>query len=124
MKPVHRAEPRKNAWASGATVGALAMAALSGCGGGSSSTAPADMSALPPDLILADLKDTTYPAGPYAAEGAVNMGDVLPNFTFQGYWSPKETTGLSKTQPYGEVSFGMMHDSGARYAILNLTAFW
>ena len=108
-----------------ATVVGLTLVALAACGGGGGdSTPPADMSVLPPDLVLADLKDPTYPAGPYAAAGNVNPGDILPDFTFQGYFSPTATTGLAKTQVFGEVTFGMLRDSGAKYAILNLTAFW
>ena len=104
--------------------GLLALAAIAGCGGSATPSVPDDMAILPPDLIGVDLKDSTYPPGPYAEAGNVQFGDVLPDFTFQGYWSPTLTTGLSKTQPFGEVTFGMMHDSGAKYAILNLTAFW
>ena len=76
------------------------------------------------DLILADLKDQSYPAGPYAQAGNVNVGDVLPDFTFQGYFSPNSTMGLANAKPYGEVTFGMLHDSGAKYAIVVLSAFW
>lgn len=104
-------------------IGALALATMA-CGGGGTGAAPADLSVLPPDLVLADLKDSTYPPGPYAQEGNVNPGDVLPDFTFQGYFSPTGTMGLVSSQTYGEVTFGMLHDSGAKYAILGLGAFW
>jgi hypothetical protein len=102
---------------------AAAMAIVAACGGGSESGAM-DMAIPPPDLIGADLKDTSYPPGPYAQAGNVNVGDVLPDFTFQGYFSPTATTGKSNTQPFGEVTMGMLHDSGAKYAILNLSAYW
>ena len=120
---------RRAPWAGGAAqaaAGLLALATLTACGGAGDGTPPGpeDMAVLPPDLILADLKDSTYPAGPYAQSGSVNLGDVLPDFTFQGYWSPTLTTGVARTQPFGEVTLGMMHDSGARFAILNLSAFW
>jgi hypothetical protein len=108
-------------------LGALALAAVAGCGGNNASTpppAPPDMTALPPDLILADLKDNDYPSGPYAQSGGVNMGDVLPDFTFQGYFSPNTTMGRASSKTFGEVTMGMLHDSGARYAIINLSAFW
>ena len=119
---------RRMSAASQLAVAALTWAAAAGCGGGNNNgngmSDPADMSVLPPDLIGADLKDSTYPAGPYASAGGVNQGDVLPDFTFQGYWSPKLTTGKSSTLPFGEITFGMLHDSGAKYAVLDLTAFW
>src|SRR5262249_5286573 len=102
--------------------GTLALAALSACGSTNGDTS-SDMTVLP-DLVLADLKDRTYPAGPYAQAGAVNLGDVLPNFTFQGHWSPMKATGKASEEPFGEVSFGMMHDSGKRYALVQLAAFW
>lgn len=119
-----RNEPGMDRLLTVGAMGAFALATLAACGGGGTGEAQADLSVLPPDLILADLKDSTYPPGPYAEQGNVNSGDVLPNFTFQGYYSPTGTMGLVSTQTFGEVSFGMLHDSGARYAILNLTAYW
>lgn len=108
-----------------APLGAAALTlAVVACTGGGTSAGPADMAALPPDLLGADLKDSTYPPGPYAQAGNVNVGDVLPDFSFQGYWSPNALMGLANSKPYGEVTFGMMHDSGARYAIVALSAFW
>lgn len=117
---------RRVAVASQLPFGALTLAAIAACtgGGGGEQPGPADMAVLPPDLIGADLKDSTYPPGPYAQAGGPNVGDVLPDFTFQGYWSPTATMGRSNAQPFGEVTFGMMHDSGARYAIVALSAFW
>ena len=52
------------------------------------------------------------------------VGDTVPNFTFQGYFSPSSTTGLATAQTLGEVTFDMLRTSGAKYAILNLTAYW
>ena len=103
---------------------ALLLAAA--CGNTAAVPAPDDLTMLPalPDLLGVDFKDSDYPPGPYAQSGNVNTGDVLPDLTFQGYWSPTATTGLAKTQPFGEITFGMLHHSGARYAVLNLTAFW
>ena len=104
---------------------AVALASVAACGGGGTGyLTPTDLTASPPDLSLADLQDRSYPAGPYAQAGSVNPGDVLPDFTFQGYWSPNVTTGTSNKQPFGVVTFGMLHDSGARYAIVNLSAYW
>ncbi len=103
---------------------AAALAVLTVACGGAGSSGLADMAALPPDLWGLDLKDTTYPAGPYAQSGNTAQGDVLPDFTFQGYWSPTDTAGLASKKQFGEVTLGMMHDSGAKYAILNMSAFW
>ena len=97
----------------------LAVTVAAACGSTGSSGTP-DMAVLPPDLVLADLKAPDYPAGPYGA----SAGDVLPNFTFKGYWSPTSTTGLSSSQTFGEVSFDMLRTSGAKYAIVALSAFW
>jgi hypothetical protein len=105
-------------------VAALTLAAAcSNSGDTADAQAAADMTALP-DLVGLDFKDHGYPAGPYAQSGNVNVGDVLPDFTFQGYWSPRGTTGLATSQAFGEVTFGMLHDSGARYAVINFAAFW
>ena len=118
----------RRAAASHFAAAALALARACGTGGtGGGTLSPPDMAMaplLPPDLLGLDLKDSTYPAGPYGQSGSVNTGDVLPDLTFQGYFSPTATTGKANTQPFGEVTFGMLHDSGARYAILNLSAFW
>ena len=113
---------------------ALALASVSACGNQptqpaddlSMAAVPPDLTALPPDLLGLDLKDNGYPAGPYAQSGSVQPGDVLPDFTFMGYWSPTATTGLANANnaPFTEITFGMLHDSGAKYAILNLSAFW
>lgn len=101
-----------------ALLGALVPA--SGCGGGGDGAAAADLSVLPADLVLADLKAPGYPVGPYGAA----VDDVLPNFTFQGYFSPTRTTGLASEESFGEVSFEMMRASGAKVAIVQLAAFW
>ena len=104
------------------TTGVMALTAMA-CGS-AASTPAADLAVQPPDLYGLDFKDSTYPPGPYAQSGSPQTGDVLPDFTFQGHWSPTLTTGDASTQPFGEVTLGMMHDSGAKYAILNLSAFW
>lgn len=107
-------------------VAGLTVAACSGAGsGGGGEVAPiVDMAPLPPDLFGADLKDSDYPRGPYGKSGSVQNGDVLPDFSFQGYFSPTATTGRSSSMPFGEVTFGMLHDSGKRYALIHLAAFW
>ena len=104
------------------TTGVMALTAMA-CGS-AASTPAADLAVQPPDLYGLDFKDSTYPPGPYAQSGSPMTGDVLPDFTFQGHWSPPLTTGNASTQPFGAVTLGMMHDSGAKYAILNLSAFW
>ena len=123
-RPVREATSRAAAFALVlALVLAPVLATVGACGAGVTPVTP-DLSVLPPDLVLADLKDPGYPAGPFAQAGNVNPGDVLPDFTFHGYWSPNATTGKASSQTFGEVTFGMLHASGARYAIINLSAFW
>src|SRR5947208_2963609 len=84
------------------TIAALGLLAMA-CGDTGDSSA--DMT-LPPDLILADLKAPEYPNGPFGGD----PGSVLPNFTFQGYFSPTQTTGYAKSLPnmFGEVNFDMI----------------
>jgi hypothetical protein len=102
--------------ASSVAVGVLAMA----CSSGGPGIAPPDLSMLPPDLTILDLKDNGYPPQPWGP----NVGDTLPDFTFQGYWAPKATSGLASSQPFGEVTFGMLHASGARFALIEFGAFY
>ncbi len=99
------------------SVAALGLA-LMACSGTPGSDNPMPDMALSPDLAGG------YPAGPYGASGSVNPGDTLPNLTFQGYWSPTRTTGLASEEPYGAVTFEQLHNSGAKYAIVMLAAFW
>jgi len=83
-----------------------------------------DLSILP-DFAMPDLRDHDYPPGPYGdPQNGINVGDVVPNMTFQGYWAPKQTSGLASGNPFGEVTLGMLHDSGAKYALLELGAFY
>src|SRR5439155_8280241 len=107
------------------SVMAVLLLLAAGCGGGGGGSAiisfgPTDGGAAgdmprvstdqgppPPDLIV-----DRYPAGPYGP----NVGDVLPNFTFQGYWSPTATMGLASNEPYGDVTFDMLRKSGKRDA--------
>lgn len=88
---------------------------ITGCGtvDNSGVEEPADM-AMAPDLV------PSYPPGPYGAD----VNHVLANLTFQGYFNPKGTTGLSRDMPFGEVNLEMVRNSGARYALLMLAGFW
>ena len=106
---------------SGALASALVLtsAAFAACSA-PAAEAPADMAVLPPDLTLVDLKAAGYPAGPTGP----NIGDVVPDFTFQGFWSPTKTTGLASTETWGEVNFDMLRTSGAKYALIQTAAFW
>ena len=92
-----------------------------GCGAPGSGFPPSTTSdmAVAPDMVA-----SSYPAGPYGQPGNVNPGDVLPNFTFQGFPNFTATTGLSSAQPFGAVTFADLHNSGAKYALLELGAFW
>jgi hypothetical protein len=118
----HRA--RRAAMTGQLLVAGFTVAACSGGGGGGDATAIVDMTPPPPDLYGADLKDNDYPRGPYGKSGSVRNGNALPDFSLQGYFSPTATNGLSSSKPFGEVTFGMLHDSGKRYALIHLAAFW
>ena len=123
-------------------MGKLTMLLLvAGCGAPPTEMSPSGgakpdlaVAASPPDLARAqgggaDLAQTPaadlampamgYPPGPYG--GAV--GDVVPDFTFQGYWSPTKTMGLATSQPYGALTFDMARTSGARYGMIFLAGF-
>src|SRR4051812_48558567 len=91
------------------TVSSVAVAALSfmacgGTGGGASPDLQMPDLAVPPDLSLVDTKAPDYPKGSDTGE----VDKIMPNFTFQGHWRPKETAGLSTSAPFGEVSFQMI----------------
>jgi hypothetical protein len=72
-----------------------------------------------PDAAPADA-DPGYPPEPYGNRA----GRVVPNFTFNGYWAPTRTTGLSREEEFGEVTFDMIRRSGARFAMIQLGAYW
>ena len=74
-----------------------------------------DLAEPPPDM-----SDPGYPEGPYG----VTAGSTVRNYTFQGYFAPTDTTGLSKDKPLGEVSFDMLRKSGQKFAMIQLAAFW
>ena len=109
----------------------LGLGLLPACGG--TEVVSFDLGLLvPDDLPMARSRDLTmpppadlvappgYPAGPYGNE----VGDVLPNFTFRGYWAPTQTTGLASTQPLEMISFDRVRTSGAKLALIELAAFW
>ncbi len=116
--------PSKLSRASGAVSTVAAGLLLAACSAGGQAPIP-DMTVLPPDLSLADLKDSTYPAGPFGdPRNGLQPGDVIPDFTFQGYFAPMQTTGLASGSAFREVTLGMIHDSGARFALLEIGAFY
>ena len=98
----------------------LSMVVVMACSNSDPAVAGPDLSPEPPDLSLVDFKAPDYPSGPFG--GDVNK--IMPNFTFQGYWSPTSTAALATTQPFGEVTFEMARKSGAKYALVQLAAFW
>ena len=101
------------------TVAGLSLALAVGCGGGGDSTPPADM-ATPPDMTQPADMVPVYPPEPYGP----NIGDTLQNFTFQGYWSPTDTTGLASAKTFGPVTYDMLRTSKAKYALIELAAYW
>jgi hypothetical protein len=109
----------RHAGVASSVLSGLLVAACSG--GGEGFPRQPDLT-MAPDLApsSSDMKDNDYPPGPYGS----NIGDTLPDFTFQGYWSPQQTQGRSNVGKFGEVTFGMMHRSGAKYALIELGAFY
>src|SRR5258706_7244802 len=94
-----------------------AIDALGGVAGCDSCAGPAPRDLAPPPP---DLSPPPYPAGPYGNA----VGDTLPNFAFDGYWSPTATSGLASAQPYGQITFDQIRNSGAKFALIHLAAFW
>ena len=94
----------------------LALASCSGGGSGGTQVEPM------PDLAMQAEPDLApdYPPGPYGAEA----GNVLPEFTLSGYFSPTKITGLAKDEVFGPITLRQLHHSGARFALLQLAAFW
>jgi hypothetical protein len=68
----------------------------------------------------ADSGIAAYPAGPYGNQ----VGEVIPNFTFQGFFSPSRTTGLASAETWGAVSMDQFRRTGAKYLVIELGAFW
>ncbi|MBI5516372.1 MAG: hypothetical protein HY909_21485 [Deltaproteobacteria bacterium] len=79
-------------------------------------TTPAADTAPPQDA------DPGYPPGPYGGR----VGNTLPNFTYQGFWNPTAVMGLARDTEAGitEVTFDMVRRSGARFALIQLGAYW
>src|SRR5437870_10713678 len=95
---------------------ALILAGAVGCGSGAPAGSDLAAASLPdlasaPDLTTAPTAG--YPPGPYGNA----VGSVVPNFTFQGYYSLM-TSGLSSSQPYGAVTFDRIRTSGKKYLLL------
>ena len=65
-------------------------------------------------------EEAGYPGEPYGAQ----EGDRIPNFSFQGYRATTRTTGLASAEMFGEVTMDQLRQSGKRYALLQLAAFW
>ena len=98
---------------------AACLFGLGGCGGGDQQQVLPDLTALPD--LSGDLKAPDYPTGPFGPD----IGNVLPDFTFQGYWAPDGTEANSTTMPFGEVNFDMVRAApGKRYAMVMLAAYW
>lgn len=102
-------------------VGLLAAA----CSGGGGNGFPLDMTALLPDMTAVDLKDQSYPPGPYGdPRNGIAVGETIPDLTFMGYFAPTQTNGLSSASAFREVTLGMIHDTGARFMMLEIGAFY
>jgi len=94
---------------------AIASLALAmGCTSSASMGAP-DLADPPPDMA-----DPGYPEGPYGT----TVGSTIANYTFQGYFAPTDTSGLSRDKAVGEVTLDMLRKSGQKVAMIQLAAFW
>jgi hypothetical protein len=64
--------------------------------------------------------------GRAVAAAAARRWDVLcvQGLSFHGYWAPTDTTGLASSKTYGTVTFDMLRTSGAKYALIELAAWW
>ncbi len=73
-------------------------------------------------MVAPDMSQASYPSGPYGAE----VGKVIDNLKFQGYFSPSKTSGLAKTgTAYGEVSLDALRTvPSAKYLMIHLAAYW
>jgi hypothetical protein len=77
------------------------------------------MTAAPPDLAGTPNPPPGYPAGPYGNQ----VGSVVPNFAFPGYFAGTMTTGLASAQTYGTVSFDQARTSGAKLMLTMFAGF-
>ena len=95
---------------------ALAIAGMALAAGCSKSEAPpVEMVDLAEDPHIAG-----YPEGPYGT----GVGDIIPNFNFQGYVSLTKTSGLASSEPWGDVYMNDLRKSGSKYAAIQLAAYW
>ena len=99
-----------------AGVGVAGCSGAGGVGDGVDLAMPLADLAEPPDLV------PPYPVGPYGGE----IGKVMPNYTFEGYWNPTATKGLATDPPskFGTVTMEMMRNTGAKYGLVMLAGFW
>ena len=90
------------------------IALMIGCNG--NATDGLDMAELPPDL-----SPGPYPTGPYGGD----VGKVIDNLTFQGYFSPTKTSGLASAEPLGEVTLDKLRLApNAKFLMIHLAAYW
>jgi hypothetical protein len=128
MTETQMARPVPRAW-----LLACGLAPLAACGGNTEVVSFDLGMVVTSDLTMAPLVDTAfvapefdlaaapgYPPGPYGTA----VGNVVPNFTFQGYWAPGQVTGLASAEPISTVTFDRIRTSGKRYALIELAAFW
>ncbi len=107
----------------------ICATALAGCSASGDATPADDGSGnLPQDFAsAADLAPPAdfatvngYPAPPYGP----NVGDVIPDFTFQGYFSPTATTGLASAQTFGPIAFDQVRKTpNAKYMLFWFAGF-
>lgn len=68
-----------------------------------------------------DVVDDGYAPGPYGA----NIGDTIPNFTFQGYFAPKVVPpALASQSEFGEITMARLRDTGAKGLFFQSWAPW
>ncbi len=72
------------------------------------------------DAAAPEASVAAYPAGPYGNQ----IGDVIPNFTFQGFFAPSRTMGLASAETWGPVSMDQFRRTGAKFLVIELGAFW
>jgi len=107
----------------------ICATALAGCSASGNTPAPDDGSGnLPQDFAMApdlspppDLATVNgYPIPPYGP----NLGDVVPDFTFQGYFAPTRTTGLASMETFGPIAFDQVRKTpGMKYMMFWFAGF-
>ena len=108
----------------------LVLLFIAACGGDTGPGPGADLTSTP-DLAMNPLADLLmpldlawprppgYPPGPYG----FTAGAVIPDFVFHGYFAPNQTSGLSTSQPFGDVSLDQARTSGHRYMMIMFAGF-